>query len=246
MRRFDRTILATAGVLLAFALLSPSSQAGVWEVFYDLAPGSSITTTTPLGPDTDPVTGTFMVEYDAASTAAPLTGARLMSGAFHVTISQMAMTPGVLTITGETDTVLSPPASGLPGTLTGDTLILPPVPDSSSTGFIHCTGAACRLAGLPPSMMIPQTPTGPGPFPVTFNGWVFTSGTAGVGDWTAPTFSFMTMTPMGLSVTVAQDFVGREVSRMFLPEPGTGAILASGTVLLAFLHRHRSRRQRRA
>lgn len=244
MLRIIRTIGTATSALIGILLLAASAQAGVWEVTYDLAPGSSVTTTTPLGPDVDPMTGTFVVEYDAASTAAPLTGARLKSGAFHVTLSNMVT--GILTITGSTDTTLLPASGGTPGVLSGDTLILDPVPDSSSTGFIHCYNAGCVLAGLTASVMVPQTPTGPGPFPITINGWVFTSGTAGVGDWAAPTNTIVTQTPMGITVTVQQDYVGREISRVFLPEPTTGAGMASGALLLGLLYRLRGRRRSQA
>ena len=222
-------------------LLATSAQAQFWEVVYDLGPdgmgslGSILTTTAPNGPFTDPVTGTLTMHYDATSTGAPLTGARLVAGQIDGTISQNA---GVLLVTGSNMNTLTPGTAGTPGTLSGNTLNLSVVANHTLTGFLHCydaTGGAggnCGLFfGTPASNTIPQNATGTFSFP-NFN---FTSATAGVGDFTSDAITSM---PQPL-VTTSLVYRGREISRTFMPEASGFAMLLAGGLLVAGLRGRR-------
>ena len=182
-RRF--TFLTFALSVLCLSLTAGVATAGYWEVQYDLA-GSNARTTiinpadmSIVNVDDDPITGTFVVQYEATSSVAPLIVGRLPSGNTHVAISQSVA--GLLLISGVADTTLLPPVWGTYGSLAGQTMSLSIVADSSATGFTHCTGGACGLAGFTASVNNPLTPPGPGPFPVTFNPFVFT-GVAGAGN----------------------------------------------------------------
>jgi len=233
-------------VLLASVLAASSAQAGYWEVLYVLE-GTS-TTNTPLGADEDPLVGTMNVEYDAASVAAPLSGtARMMTGFWHVDL----LLTGLILITGSTNTTLVPGAGGTSGTVAGANLTLASVADSASTGFIHCY-VGCGLAGMPTSSPVPQTPPATPAIPWFFNPFSFSGGTAGFGDWTGDSPPIVTVTSMGLTITVTMDYTGREALRRFcplpsdcstpIPEPEKALGLAGGLAglgALALLHRRR-------
>ena len=62
------TIIAVLGLVVA-----GTANAGYVEATYDLA-GSTFSTTSLLGPDTDQVTGQLVVRYSAASINAPQLG----------------------------------------------------------------------------------------------------------------------------------------------------------------------------
>ena len=170
--------------IFAAALLSVvvagAAQAGYWEAVYDFAPASMVETTNPGGVFLDPLTGQITVHYDAVSSMAPLTGARLVAGNTRVIISQPA---GVLTVTGDTNVALSPPPGGTPGTLSGQFLNLAVIANSTTSGFLHCYdggGTACNtFFGTPGSNPIAQTGSGPFTFPqFTFSSavrWLLTS-----------------------------------------------------------------------
>lgn len=234
------------GVLLASVLAAGSAQAGYWEVLYVLQGTSK--TTTPLGTDLDPLVGTMNIEYDAASTGAPLSGtARLMTGFWHVDLEL----PPPIIITGSTNTTLVPGTGGTSGSLSGANLALATVADTDSTGFIHCY-TNCALAGMPTSSPVPQTPTGTAPIPWFFNPFSFPGGTAGFGDWMGDSPPIVTQTSMGLTITVTTDYTGREALRRFcplpsdcstpIPEPEKALGLAAGLAglgALALLQRRR-------
>ena len=76
------TLLGAAAMLLA---LSGSANAGYWEVTYDLGT-STVTTNSPAGALTDPLTGKWRFQFDSASAAAPApyTGARMIAGTQHI------------------------------------------------------------------------------------------------------------------------------------------------------------------
>jgi hypothetical protein len=233
-------------MLLAF--ITTPANAGYWEVVYDLE-GSTLLTTDPVGgQDIDPITGSMTVQFDTPGTATtPITGARLVAG--H-TFGDMYQASALLTMTGTTDTVLIPQSGGAPGTMTGATINWAVVADSSRTGYLHCTspGTACTLFGMPQSVNVPQTPTannpGPHPFPSqALSGklnWIFTSGTIGTGNWTAPVIAdFVTL--FGITINLDTTYQGREISRTFVPEPNAILVLASGAGLLVLLGRLRRR-----
>ena len=163
------------------------------------------------------------------STGAPLLGAKLMGGNTHVTISQTGI--GTMVVTGSSNTVMLPgpgglafvPMTAVPG------LLVPTgaVPDSAVTGFIHCNGSAtlCGLAGFPyPSVPLPQTPTGPGPFPAAVAPLMFYGGVWGSGGFASGTLSFTRTQPS--TITLVYHYVGSEVSRIAVPEPSSFMLFA--------------------
>jgi len=231
--------MGRAGILFAIGahavLVAGSASAGYIEAVYDLA-GSTMSTTTLLGTNFDPLTGQFTIRYDATTASAPLTGARLMAGNTHVTLSQPS--PPFLTLVGSTDVVLNPGPGGTPGTLAGATLNLAVVADSSTTGWLHCTGAAvfCGFAGLVPSVTSPITPTGAGPFPFTLPPLIFGT-TAGIGNFVGVQTTIVTSPA---NATIVFTYVGQEISRVFVPvvvpEPGTLSMATLGLVGLMALN----------
>jgi hypothetical protein len=257
LRVFGGTLIGLAIVLLS-ASLAGSASAGYWHVIYDLAPGSTVMTKDPLGNTyIDPIEGQFTIRYDAAAQTAPLTGARLLQG--H-TNSQMYQPGMFFVITGTTDMNLVPQVGGAPGTLSGANLDFADfavVANSSTTGFLHCnenvpprTGETgnCALAGMPHTVPQAQTPTGPGPFPQSFPKFVFTSGTAGVGDFTS-TVETQTVQSGYLTVTLYATYVGREINRVWkssVPSISSGGLALLGGLVsaiavggLAVQRRHR-------
>ncbi len=215
-----------AGAALLSVAVAGAAQAGYWEAVYDFAPASMVETTNPGGVYLDPLSGQITVQYDAASSMAPLTGARLVAGNTRVSLSQPA---GILTVTGVTDVALSPPPGGTPGTLSGAALQFAVVANSTTSGFLHCydgtgPGGVCSaFFGTPSSNPIPQTGTGPFSFP-QFN----FSATAGVGDFVA---SPQTATPQP-SVTTVTQYIGREISRVWVPDAAAPMLGSAGTTLL--------------
>ena len=216
--------------ILAAALLSVSlagaAQAGFWEVVYDFAPASEVVTTNPGGIFQDPLTGQITVQYDAVSSMAPLTGARLVAGNTKVTLLQDA---GILAVTGETDVALSPPPGGTPGALSGAALQFAVIANSTTSGFLHCsdgpgTGGVCSaFFGTPSSNPIPQTGMGPFTFP-QFN----FSMTAGVGDF----FASPAVSMPQAGVTTVTQYAGREISRVWVPDAAAPMLGGVGTTAL--------------
>ena len=209
---------------------------GYWEVEYDLAPGSTLQISSIMGTDIDPITGTLTVRYDAATQSAPLTSVKLLQG--HTNVQASWSIPAVFLITGTTDMNLIPQVGGTPGTLNGATLTLGVVADSSTTGFLHCNESGgqtgnCVLAGMIHTLPMPQTPTGPGPFPQTFPKFVFTSGTAGVGSFTSTVLTQTVRTGV-FTVTLYATYVGRSVSRVWtepVPSISSGGFAVLGVAV---------------
>lgn len=217
-------ILAVAALL---TLLAGAANAGYWKTIYDFAPGSIVTTTNPGGVFMDPLSGTIEVHYDAPTSVAPLTGARLVAGNTLVMLSQAAI---ILTVTGTTNVALSPPPSGTPGTFSGGVnLNFGVIASSTTTGSLHCAdftgpgGVCSTFFGTPASTPIPQTGSGPFTFPM----FVFTA-TAGVGDFTAPP---VVQFPQP-SVTTSTAYVGREISRVWVPDAAAPMLGTAGTSVL--------------
>lgn len=218
MKRRD-SLFGVLAIVVLSASLAGSASAGYWQVVYDLAPGSTLQTNAPASPpDIDPITGTITIRYGAASQGAPLTSARLIAGNTFVDINQPDTPPGTFFhMTGDTYMTLLPQDCGT-GTLTGATFIPPVVADSKQTGFLHCnesTGQTgnCSLAGMTHTVPLGQTPSTT-PFPQTFPKFIFTSGTAGVGDFTS-TVKTQTVQTGYFTVTLYSTYVGREVSRVW-------------------------------
>ncbi len=207
-------------IATAFAL-GGAANAGVITAQYDLT-GSTVTTNTPLGSDVDQITGTVTVQYGAATINAPISWAAVVAGNSTTTIQQTFGTS--LVLTGSTTTTVTAPGTG--GPIGAATIALAPAP-GGMTGSIHCTGGLCGLAGFPAS--VPQPQTGPASLVLaTAGGLVFTSGQAGLGHWNAVPY---TITASAATLTFA--YVGQEISRSFIPEPGTASLLGLGLVALA-------------
>ena len=212
--------------------LAGTATAGHIEVVYDLT-GSTMTTTALGGSVTniDPISGTIEMWYNTGSvvsTGAPLLGAKLMGGNTHVTISQTGI--GTMVVTGSSNTVMLPGPGGLPFVTIGVPGLLVPtgaVPDSAVTGFIHCNGSPtlCGLAGFPfPSIPLPQTPTGPGPFPAAVAPLMFYGGVWGSGGFASGALTITRTSPSPL--TLVYHYVGTEISRIAVPEPGSFMLFA--------------------
>lgn len=196
-------------VVLGFAT---SAHAGYWTATYDLAPDSGFETVNPGGTYNDPITGTLTIEYDAATSGAALSGARLVAGQVNNTLNQPA---GILTVTGTGQNLLSPGLGGTSGTLAGAALNLAVVANHTISGYLHCydlSGVFCSafFGGVPASNTIPQTGSGTFQFP-RFD---FAT-TAGVGDFTSTT---VVSVPLS-GVTVSTVYVGREISRVWTASP---------------------------
>jgi len=201
-------------VILVVLVLATSAHAGYWTATYDLAPGSGFETVNPGGTYNDPITGTLTIEYDAATSGAALSGARLVAGQVNNTLNQPA---GVLTVTGTGQNALSPGLGGTPGTLAGAALNLAVVANHTISGYLHCydatgVGGFCSIffGGVTASNTIPQTGSGTFQFP-RFD---FAT-TAGVGDFTSTTVVSMPLS----GVTVSTVYVGREISRVWTAGP---------------------------
>jgi hypothetical protein len=218
---------------LAIALtIGGAASAGFHEVTYDLT-GSTLATTSPAStvPDIDVVSGTFKLRYDAPTAVAPITGARLVAGTTHTTLSQPI--PGLLTISGITDTTLLPAAGGTSGVIGGATLSFPvDVPDSKAKGFNHCAGPFCGAAGFTASVNNPLTPPRPAPF--TMPSLVFTGAGVGSGDFTSTTKTRVITT--NVTVTLQWIFKGKEVARYWIsgdvPALSNGALGGLAAILV--------------
>ncbi len=256
MRRF---ILFSGVLCIALGSVSGAANATVWfESVYDLT-GSAQTThiyDALLPPPSNPpfqtfgpnaVTGMFTVHWGAASVAGPITQGKFIDG---ISNTDMYMDAGIFVVTGVTNTVLLPsPASGEPGTVAGGTFSFSGgvVADSSATGYIHCTSGACAMGGFTLSVSRPLTPTGPGPFPASMPAWSFTGGVAGASgaSWNGATFnSTVPASTSGdpFTVVVETSYMGQEISRTPVPEPGILALLLPGIAGLGALRRLRRRR----
>ena len=193
-------------------------------------------TTSALGAAVDPLTGTLVIHFGAATASAPITSATLVSGNTFVTISQPSATPGILTLTGTTDTVLSPPPGGVAATGLGATNVTFPAIPASINGFLHCNGSLCGLAGFVASVASPITGTEASIPPL-----VFPSAVASASGGFLGTITQIVTSPA--TVTVVTNYVGTETDRMFfVPEPGTWMLGISGFSTLALLCTLRLRR----
>lgn len=240
-----KRLTALLGTLAIALAVGGAANAGYWEVTYDLATSTS-TTNSPAGSLTDPLSGKWRFQFDSASkpAPAPYSGARMIAGTQHVTLSQVA-TQVELTLTGNTDSTLVPVAGGQPAVIAGATLNPFIVPENKTTGFNHCYGPVCILAGFTvgASVPIPLTDTIPFPVPkIVFTG-------ANVGDG-----SKFTATPktdvVGANTNIVTIYRGVEVSRYYItgdvPALGGGALmglaaflLVGGTSTLALRNRRR-------
>lgn len=225
-----KPICFASTLVVVFLLGAGTAGAGHLTATYDLA-GSTVQTTTPLGTFTDPLSGTVTIVYVTATEFETPSVGFIKSGAQHLTINQPS--PGVLTLTGTADTTWG----SAPATLSGATFSQASGTTGDTTGFLHCFGGLCGLAGFTASVPLPQTRTAPFTLPPL----VFTSGNAGVGNFTGMGTGIVT-TPA--TVTVVSSYVGTEISRTFVPEPGALPMLAAGIVCLGRLGSRRARRRR--
>ena len=98
-------------------------------------------------------------------------------------------------------------------------------------------------------------PTGTAPIPWFFNPFAFSGGSAGTGDWTGDSPPIVTVTSMGLTITVTLDYAGREIDRRWcndasdpncatpIPEPQKSLGLAAGLTGVAALALFHGRRR---
>ena len=242
-----RRLTLLLGLLAIVLGVGGSATADYWEVKYDLTGSTSATITTALAAtDIDPVTGSFTIQYDGPK-AGPVTGARLKAGATQVIMSQTWI--GLFTLTGTTDTVMSPPPPGASGVINPPDLTLPTLATTSISisGFIHCYDNSLNCSGAGPfteTTPVDQVTMGPWP-PGKF---VFT-GAVGNSDFTS-TGAPQTV-PQTPPVTVINTYVGKEISRTWVgPVPavsnagrvGLGFSLVLGGASLLMLRRGRRTR----
>jgi hypothetical protein len=243
-----RRLTLLLGLLAIVLSVGGSAGAGYWEVTYDLTGSTSTTVTTALGATmVDPVTGSFTIEYDGPK-AGPVTGARLAAGATQVIMSQTWV--GVFTLTGTTDTVMSPPPPGAAGVINPPNLTLPSLATTSVSvsGFIHCYNGSlnCTSAGTAFVHSVPVAQVTLGPWPG--QKFVFT-GAVGNSDFTS-TGAPQTV-PQTPPVTVINTYVGKEISRVWNQDVpavsnagrvGLGLSLVLGGASLLMLRRGRRTR----
>jgi len=243
-----RRLTLLLGLLAIVLGVGGSATAGYWEVTYDLAGSTSTTITTAFSATmVDPVTGSFTIEYDGPK-AGPVTGARLAAGATQVIMSQDWK--GIFTLTGTTDTVMSPPPPGATGVINPPNLTVPSLATTSVSvsGFIHCYNGSmnCTSAGSGFVESVPVVQVTLGPWPG--QKFVFT-GAVGNSDFTS-TGAPQTV-PQVPPVTVINTYVGKEISRVWNPDVpavsnagrvGLGLSLVLGGASLLVLRRGRRTR----
>jgi hypothetical protein len=183
--------------------------------------------------ETDPLTGTFTIQYDTPGTATtPITGARLVAGAYQVIMNQTWNQ--IFTLTGTTDTTLQPPAPlGTAGMITGATLSGFTNVPTTVMGSIHCTNNQfdCSVGGFTNSVPQPQLAT-----PVDLGKFVFT-GAVGTSDFTSTGAQITVSGPPPVEITTT--YVGKEISRTFVPEPTRWMQMIAGAACLLILYGRR-------
>ena len=193
-----------------------------------------------------PITGTASVVWGAPTLNGPITQGRLVGGDVYVLNTD---TNDFFMITGKTHIALLPPHPGLEGVIVGDQFQVGTV-DTRGTGYMHCWVGACGLIGMTQTVPRALTPTtaNTGPFELELGTWTFNSpAVAGVGTlWTAPWQqstrpAHLPTTPY--TIVSKQHYLGKEISRVPLPEPGSIAILLPGVGLLGVLGWLRLRRR---
>jgi len=228
-------ILAGAAMTMGL-LLAGNAQAGYVLATYDLA-GSTLTTTTLLGSDVDQITGSVTFRYwGATSTLSPLTGnsASLVGGDTYTLIDQNF--GGNIVLNGYNDQ-----------TVGGQNLALPPGAAimlggaaATQVNQLHCTGGLCAAGGFVPSVTQTNNTNNPFFMPTI----LFTTGLAGHGDWAAGTLTLTQGTGLS-SVSLQFNYVGQEISRSFIPEPGTASLVYLGLAGIAGASSFRRRRRNR-
>ena len=249
MRLMISTLLVSLTSIVWLVALAGTAGATVWwETRYDMTGSTNVVNIydnamPPPNPpalvsDPQPITGTITVHWGAASVSAPITVGKIVDGE---TNSDQYFDASVFILTGNQNTVLLPPPYGQFGELSGATFTPGVIQDSIPPGFLHCTAGACALGGFTLSVPSPLTPTTTGPQAVTYPQWNFTGGGPNAGtNFTTPIAS-VSITGAFLNIIQTQ-YVGKEISRTFVPEPTLGAMWPAGLGLLAVLQRARRRR----
>lgn len=211
--------------LFALGLLATPAAAVPVDVTYDI---TSLSITSPgLGGAQTlglvPGSGTIKVRFASGTAGGHVSAGALhvVSGAFQLTNTFTSTILGnPISFSGFQD--LTIPGSGGGNVTAAGAFTLGTVAHIAS-GFVHCGGAICPLAGFSSSVVQPAT-SGLRPLNITagiiagfpslgpqiFNG----AGNAGTGGGQ----------PLILSIT------GQEISRTVVPEPGTGLLVGLGLV----------------
>jgi hypothetical protein len=216
LKFLSKPLAASIGVVVALVAFSPASALPV-NVTYSMtyAYFAPATATTVLQG-----TGQLTVEF-----ANGTSGGHVGSGPLHIA-SGTAMLNGTFTaivfgtpimFTGmQVDTFVS--GAGMVNSLGAFTLMSI---GHIASGMVHCSGALCGLAGFPASNQIALTS---GPRSLNFGGNLL--GFPSVGPQSFAGAGQGSMTPQGgfQQITVT----GQEISRVVVPEPGTGLLLGCG------------------
>jgi len=233
LKLVSKPLAASIGVVVALVAFSPARALPV-NVTYAMtyayfAP--AVATTVLQG--TGQLTVQFANGTGSHVSAGPL---HIVSGTAMLLNSFMALVLGnPITFTGmQVDTF----GSGLGAVSAGGMFSLMSLGHIAS-GMIHCSGVLCGLAGFPASNQISLTS---GPRSLNFSGVLV--GFPSVGPQTFAGAGVGAMTPQGGSEAIT--VTGQEISRVIVPEPGTGLLVGLGLTGLGIATTSlRARRNRR-
>lgn len=220
--------LLTAAIALCLGAISAPARAGSVRIDFDFS-GSSLSVlggliNVPPDGNINAATGQIAVQSAGVSSLAAPGAAALRSFNLNATVN--ANTLG-LVITGPASAALLSP---VPGALTAGlgNLILNPG-NLSLNAFVNCSGTGCATLGFPLSVTGPQ-PVNFATLPINNINSIGNATIAGLFSMTIGGF------------TAVLSLVGTEVSRTYIPEPGSFGLVALGLVGLASAGAARRRR----